>query len=410
MSIAVRDADRIVLPGIASAHSHAFQRALRGRTQALATSGGSFWSWRALMYELAGKLDPESIYALSHFAFVELALCGVTHVGEFHYLHHAPGGAPYDDRLALTDAVVRAALDAGLRITLLRVLYERGGWGRALDDVQRRFADDSPERAFDDVTALAARFAAEPRVRVGLAPHSVRAVTKPTLAAAAEFARSRGLALHAHVAEQPREIHECLAEHGRRPVELLADLGTLDARFTAVHATHLMPHEAALLGAARAGVCVCRTTERDLGDGPPDVSALLAAGVRLSVGADGHAVSDPFEEARAIELDERTRTGRRAVALDGTAILRALAENGYAALGATLPPTSEDRVVLSARDPALVGAPASALDGAVAFGATSRAVTEVVVAGRTIVAEGRHEREPNAREGFELALAGLVGG
>lgn len=406
MSIVVREGDGLVLPGIASAHSHAFQRALRGRTQAMPQAGGSFWSWRALMYELAGKIDPDGLHALSHFAFVELARCGVTHVGEFHYLHHDPKGVPYGDRLELADAVVRAALDAGLRITLLRVLYERGGWGRALDPVQRRFADGNVDDALSDVDALAKRYSNAPRVRIGLAPHSVRAVTRSSLEAAGRFARARRIPLHAHVSEQPREIHECLAEHGIRPVELLAEAELLDARFVGVHGTHLSAREVGLLAGAGAGVCVCRTTERDLGDGAPDVSALVHAKVPLSIGVDSHAVSDPFEEARAIELDERTRTGRRTVALGGTSLLEVLGEHGHRALGVTL--DASDRVVLDANDVGLVGAADDRLDDAVAFGATARAVRRVVVDGRTIVEDGRHEGEPRAREAFERTLRALL--
>jgi formiminoglutamate deiminase len=404
--IARFDGDRIVLPGIASAHSHAFQRALRGRTQRRETAEGSFWSWRGRMYALAETLGPEEIFAISRFAFVELARCGVTAVGEFHYLHHQPDGTPYADRLELADAVIRAARAAGLRITLLRVLYERAGAGRPPEGAQLRFCDPSADRALADVEALAARHAADPLVRVGIAPHSVRACRRETIRDAAALARARALPLHAHVAEQRREVRECLAEHDLRPVELLAEDGVLDARFVAVHATHLRPHEARLLGAARAFACLCRTTERDLGDGLPDVAALRAAGARLCTGADSHASSDPFEEARAIELDERTRAEARHVAANATELLAALSSEAYASIGWD-GAHAQDEVHLDARDLALAGADPRLLDDAVIWGASPRAVREVRVAGRTIVAEGRHEAEDAARADFVRAISRL---
>jgi formiminoglutamate deiminase len=396
--------DQIVLPGLATAHSHAFQRALRGRTQ---RARGSFWSWRGLMYQLAGSVGPDELHAISRFAFVELASAGVTAVGEFHYVHHQPDGAPYADRNELAHAVVRAALEAGLRITLLRVLYQRPGLGRAVEGPQRRFFDADLDRALADVDELARAYAGEPRVRIGLAPHSVRAVSAAWIEEAARFARQRAMPLHMHVSEQRRELHECLAEHGRRPVELLESLGALDERFVAVHATHLDAHELRALGHARAFACLCRTTERDLGDGLPALTPLLDAGARLCFGVDSHAVSDPFEEARAAELDERTRTERRCVAADGTALLEASCAAGYASVGlAGL--EGEDHVRLDRGAPALVGAEPATLDDAVVFGAGPACVREVSVAGTTIVRDGRHVALEASRRAYEGALARLL--
>ena len=356
MSIARLDATQIVLPGIASAHSHAFQRALRGRTQRSKSSGDeSFWSWRELMYRVAEAVGPEEIYALSRFAFVELALAGVTTVGEFHYVHHQPDGAPYDDRLELSDAVIRAALDAGLRICLLRVLYQRGSATAPAEGAQYRFIDRDLDDAFADIESLIDRYRGDPRVRVGIAPHSVRAVSADGIRRAAAFAREHHLPIHMHVAEQPKEIDECAAEHGRRPVELLDELGVLDARFVAVHATHLTLEEVALLGAARSFACICRTTERDLGDGAPPIRELHQAGVRFCIGADAHTSSDPFIETRAIEFDERTRTLRRTVGPNPTELLRAATDHGYRALG--FADAAIDEVTLDRAAPALAGAP-----------------------------------------------------
>jgi formiminoglutamate deiminase len=302
------------LPALASAHSHAFQRGMRGRGQRTGPNAGDdFWSWRTAMYELAASLDPDRIRAISLVAFRELARRGVLTVGEFHYVHHGPDGTPYADRTVLAEAVIDAALEAGLRIALLRTIYHRAGAGRPPEGAQRRFSDASLDLALADVDTLRARHAGNPRVRVGVAPHSVRAVPPAWLEEIATFAEERALPLHMHVAEQPAEIQACLAETGLRPVELLAERGVLGPRFIAVHATHLGAHEPRLLGEAGAGVCLCPTTERDLGDGLPDVSALVAAGVTLSVGVDSHVATAPLEDVRGVELGERLRTGRRVV-------------------------------------------------------------------------------------------------
>jgi formimidoylglutamate deiminase len=301
------------LPAFATAHSHAFQRALRGRGQRPRGAFGveDFWTWRAAMYELASSLTPQSIHAISLVAFRELARAGVRTVGEFHYVHHQPDGTPYDDRTVLADAVVLAAKQAKLRIALLRVAYHRAGPGREPEAGQRRFCDPSVDDVLRDVDALRLRYANDPEVVVGLAPHSVRAVPPSWLAPLREYADRHAMPFHMHVAEQAREVDECLAETGRRPVELLADNGVLSGRFVAVHATNLLPHEARLLGTARAFACICPTTERDLGDGLPDLGALRAAGVRLCTGVDSHVLVDPIEDLRALETHERLRTRTR---------------------------------------------------------------------------------------------------
>jgi formiminoglutamate deiminase len=302
----------LALPALATAHSHAFQRALRGHAQRPGPEGtDDFWSWRTAMYALADTLTPESIHAVSLVAYRELYRAGVRTVGEFHYVHHQPGGQPYADRTVLADAVVEAALAAGLRIALLRVIYARAGAGRPPEGAQRRFSDPDLDRALADVDALRARWAGRDGVRVGVAPHSVRAVPPAWLGPIAAYAARHALPLHMHVAEQPAEIDACVAETGARPVELLADKGVLGPRFVAVHATHLAAHEPRLLGEAGAFACLCPTTERDLGDGLPDVRALRAAGVRLSVGVDSHVITSPLEDLRGIDLGERLRTGKR---------------------------------------------------------------------------------------------------
>lgn len=300
------------LPALATAHSHAFQRAMRGDAQRPGPSAtDDFWSWRTAMYRLAGSLTPESIRAVSLAAYRELYRAGVRTVGEFHYVHHQPDGAPYAQRTLLADAVIDAAREAGLRIALLRVLYHRAGPGRPPEGAQRRFADPSLDTALADVDTLRSRYAGAPDVRIGVAPHSVRAVPPDWLSEVARYADRHALPLHMHVAEQPAEIEACLSETGRRPVELCAEKGVLGPRFVAVHATHLAPHEPALLGQAGSFACICSTTERDLGDGLPDIGALLAAGVKLCTGVDSHVITQPLEDLRGIDLGERLRTGKR---------------------------------------------------------------------------------------------------
>ncbi len=306
----------LLLPALTTVHSHTFQRGMRGGTQrppASPSASGSedFWSWRSVMYRAATALDPETLASVSRVAFRELRRAGVRTVGEFHYIHHQPDGTPYADRTVMSEAVVRAAKDEGLRIALLRVAYHRAGPGRLAELGQRRFCDSSVDHVLRDVDTLRAKYKNDPDVRVGIAPHSVRAVPPSWLAELGAYAATYALPFHMHVAEQPREIEECVAETGFRPVELLAELSALSASFVAVHATHLSPSEAALLGQVRAFACICATTEADLGDGLPDLGALRAAGARLCTGIDSYVVTDPVADLRALETLQRLRTRQR---------------------------------------------------------------------------------------------------
>lgn len=300
------------LPALTTAHSHAFQRGMRGTAQRRGTDpNDDFWTWRGQMYRLAMSLTPESIESISRVAFRELFRAGIRTVGEFHYIHHQADGTPYADRTLLSDAMIRVAREEGLRVALLRVAYHRAGPGRDAEPGQRRFCDPSVDDVLRDVETLRTKYAKDADVRIGIAPHSVRAVPPSWIAPLATYAKKHGLPFHMHVAEQQREITECVAETGKRPVELLADLGVLDQRFVAVHATNLEPHEAKLLGAAKAYACVCATTERDLGDGLPDLGALRSNGVTLCTGIDSHVITDPIDDLRALETHERLRTKTR---------------------------------------------------------------------------------------------------
>jgi formimidoylglutamate deiminase len=305
------DGSTLQLPGFVTAHSHAFQRGLRGMTQRPSHTHDSFWTWREAMYQLADSLTPETMAILARRAFRELRLVGVTAVGEFHYVHHQAGGVAYSDRTVLADVVIDAALREGLRITLLRTAYARAGANRGPEGTQQRFSDPTVDLVLRDLDTLRTRWSHDARVKIGIAPHSVRAVSSDWLKPLHDYARTHQMPFHMHVAEVQGEIDACLAEHNKRPVELLADVGVLDERFVAVHATNLTPTEVSLLGKARSFVCVCPTTERDLGDGLAELTPLREAGVRLCTGVDSHVVSDPIEEARALETHERLRLKKR---------------------------------------------------------------------------------------------------
>jgi formiminoglutamate deiminase len=297
----------LTIPGFANCHSHAFHRALRGRTQ---RERGSFWTWRDTMYGVAERLDPDRYYALAKATYEEMLLCGITAVGEFHYLHHAPNGLPYDEPNAMGLAVVAAARDAGLRIALLDTCYLSAGFGAAPDGVQKRFSDGDADRWAGRVDALTRhREVQSDDIVVGTAIHSVRAVPRAELTVVAKAQAEAPL--HIHLSEQPAENDGCVATYGLTPTQLLAEEDVLGDRLSAVHATHLTPTDRSLLGDAKAFACFCPTTERDLADGVGPAAELVEAGSRLTLGSDSHAVINPFEEMRAVELNARLATRER---------------------------------------------------------------------------------------------------
>lgn len=398
-----RLAQQALLPGLANAHSHAFQRLIRGRTEYIdnARADDDFWSWRERMYEAATTLTPEDVFTASRQAFLEMALSGITTVGEFHYLHHQPDGTPYDERNELAHQVVRAAREVGVRITLLRVGYARAGHRVDANPRQRRFIDPDVDTFLQSVESLRNRFAGSDVVRVGLAPHSVRAVPRSWL-----YAVERALPelpLHMHVAEQTAEIDACVGETGLRPVEYLLDIGLIGPRFTAVHAVHLEPREALAMGRAKATVCACPSTERNLGDGVVPADALLQTGVRLCLGSDSQATIDLFDEARQLEGHLRLGHQRRAVLdpkqgrVDGLAArlfdfatregARSLGFEGHHSLDVG---TFADFLTVSMEHPSLVGTDEQSLLPALILGGGTSAVTNVAVGGKWIVENGRH--------------------
>jgi formiminoglutamate deiminase len=398
------------LPGLANAHSHAFQRAFRGKTE---VDRGTFWTWREEMYAAAARLDPDLYFTLARATFGEMALAGVTSVGEFHYVHHAPDGSPYEDPNAMGAAVIAAAREAGIRITLLDTCYLHGGIDQELSAGQRRFSDGSAERWAERIEALRVGELAEaPTVRVGAAIHSVRAVSPQEAAAVAAWAREREVPLHAHVSEQPAENAASIAAYGRTPTEVMAEAGALGERFTAVHVTHPSERDRELLGAAGATICLCPTTERDLADGIGPATALRAAGARLAVGSDSQAVIDIFEEVRAIELDERLARLERGNQ-DAAALLTAATADGQRAIGWPEAGAIErgrlaDLVNLSARGVRLAGITPETAAPSIVFAATAADVTNVIVGGEFVVRDGEHVRLDVASE-LRTSIAALAG-
>ena len=397
----------VVLPGLANAHSHAFHRALRGRTHA---GGGSFWTWREGMYALASALTPELYGRLARAVYAEMALGGTTAVGEFHYVHHRPDGTPYPASEggpnAMAEALRSAARDAGVHLTLLDTCYLHGGLGtggtsparhQPLAPEQVRFGDGTVAAWAARVDALRTAWADDDRVLVGAAAHSVRAVAPDELREVARWAKQAGAPLHVHLSEQPGENEAALAAFGVTPARLLHDAGALGPGTTAVHAVHLTDDDVALLGTSGTGVCLCPTTERDLADGIAPGLRLLRAGSPLSVGTDQHVGADVLTEARGVEEHERLATGRRG-SFGPAALVEMATSAGHAALGrpdagrittgapADLVAVRLGTVRTAGIDPAQVALVAGATD-----------VSDVVAGGELVVRDGEHRAGDVAR-------------
>ncbi|MFI2740476.1 formimidoylglutamate deiminase [Streptomyces sp. NPDC018711] len=396
----------LTIPGLANAHSHAFHRALRGTVQ---VGSGTFWTWREVMYTVAQKLTPDNYFALARAVYAEMALAGITSVGEFHYLHHAPGGSPYADPNAMGEALIAAAGEAGIRITLLDTAYLSSGFGAAPEQHQLRFTDGTAEQWAQRVSALKDRDG----VRVGAAIHSVRAVPADQLSTVARWAEDRQAPLHVHLSEQTAENEACLAAHGMTPTQLLAEHGVLGARTTGVHNTHLTDGDITLLGSSATGTCMCPTTERDLADGIGPAVALQGAGSPLSLGSDSHAVIDLLEEARAMELNERLRTRTRGH-WTAAALLRAATADGHAALGwhdaGTLEQGALADFTTIALDSVRTAGPVPRLAAETAvFAASAADVRHTIVGGRQIVRDGEHVSVPDVAQALADSIAAVRG-
>jgi formiminoglutamate deiminase len=392
----------LTLPGFANAHSHAFHRALRSTTQA---DRGTFWTWRERMYGVAARLDPDSYRRLARATFAEMALAGVTCVGEFHYLHHQPGGHPYDDPNAMGRALIGAAAEAGLRITLLDTCYLAGGLSEdgplPLAGPQLRFGDGDAARWATRVTDLGCdqHGMISPHAQVGAAIHSVRAVPREQMHPVVAWARRFGAPLHAHMSEQRAENEACQAVYGMSPTRLLYEQDVLGPRTSVVHATHVDDGDLALLGGAQTFACLCPTTERDLGDGLAPAQALAAAGCPLTLGSDSHAVIDLLAEARGVEYAERLAREARGH-FTAEALLRAATADGHASLGwpdagEIAPGARADLVTLSLDSVRTAGAADGLALEAAVFAATAADIQNVVISGRDVVREGVHLLVPD---------------
>lgn len=386
------DGPLTVLPGFVNAHSHSFQRALRGRVERRSAEHphDDFWAWRDAMYSDAARVTVDDIEVLATWCFADMVRTGFTAVGEFHYLHHDVGGRPFvgAQHPHCSVALARAAAAVGIRLTVLETAYARGGFNRPLADAQRRFAFEDVEAFLEHVersrVALRAHGAS-----VGVAIHSVRACPRHWVESVAAHAALNSLNLHVHACEQRREIEECIAEHGMGPIALLHATGALGPRTTVVHGTHVTEEDIRLLASTETTVCITPSTERNLGDGLCPIADLVAAGVRICIGTDSHARIDVADELRSLEDHERLRLERRNVLIrPGSRLCEALlpagTDHGASALGLD---ARDDRVALSTPVEGKAGDPAAGLD-AWLVGGSGRDVVEVDVAGRAVVREG----------------------
>jgi len=408
--------DGVVMPGFANTHSHAFHRALRGRTHG---DGGTFWTWRDRMYALADRLDPDTYLELATAVYAEMALTGIPCVGEFHYLHHGPGGARYGDPNAMGEALREAARAAGIRLTLLDTVYLRGGIDVPLEGVQRRFDDGDADNWADRVSMLED----DDMMRVGAAIHSVRAVPADQLdtivlavdGISPETGETTGVRpIHVHLSEQPAENRSCEAAYGCSPTQLLSQHGVLGSATTAVHATHVSDADIALLGDSRTTVCICPTTERDLADGIGPARQMADAGSPLALGSDQHVLIDMLAEGRGLEMHERLLSGQRG-RFTVDEVVAALSPAGHAALGWPEAGRIEvgsvcDLVSLDLTSLRTAGC----LPAEAPMVAAAPDVDTVVVGGRTVVQQGRHVllergRAPRVPERMARAVAAAWG-
>lgn len=390
-----RLAGRAILPGLVNVHSHAFQRAIRGRTETRTSDRDTFWTWRVAMYHAANRISAEAMYHVARMAFLEMLVSGITTVGEFHYVHHAPGGEPYQPRNRLALEILRAAREVGLRIALLRTAYVRAGWNKPPDPGQDRFLTPRVEDFVTDTGALR-QIANDERAWVGVAPHSLRAVPLDYLLTVADYARANGLPLHMHVAEQPAEVEAVIGEYGCRPVELLHREKLLDERFTAIHAIHITPEEAEFLGNSQ--VCACPTSERNLGDGAVPADLLYRAGAKICFGSDSNIQIDLLEDARQLEYHLRMNKLARVILSDRDDLARRLfasaTESGARSLDAPggwlAPGRAADFFTVDLNDLSIAGADSASLLDQIVFSLERTAIRDVFVAGERLIRDGRH--------------------
>jgi formimidoylglutamate deiminase len=408
-----------VLPGMPNIHSHAFQRAMAGLTERAGGGEDSFWGWREIMYGFVGKIGPEDLQAIAAQLYVEMLKAGYTSVAEFHYLHHDRDGTPYGDRVTLSEAIVAAAAEAGIGLTLLPVLYQTGGFGgKPAGAGQRRFIN-SVDEILGMIEELRRRHRDAANLRMGLALHSLRAVPPDSLSAAVAGLRAvdAEAPVHIHIAEQVREVEECLAWSGQRPVEWLADHAALDERWCLVHATHVTSAETARLIDTGAVVGLCLTTEANLGDGFFPFADFVGRG-SWGIGSDSHISVSPVEELRLLEygqrltLRERNIAGRPSLGSSGRALWDAATRHGAGAtgreVGTLAPGCRADLIVLDDDAPTLYGRRGDDLLDALVFAGNASPVRDVMVGGQWVVRDGRHLREGEILARFKAAVDRLM--
>jgi formimidoylglutamate deiminase len=405
-----------VLPGMANLHSHAFQRAMAGLSETAEGRDDSFWHWRELMYRIALRIGPDAFAAVARHLYIEMLKAGYTSVAEFHYLHHDEDGSPYADPRELSLRILEAADESGIGLTLLPVLYAHSGFGgKPPSDGQRRFIH-SPESYLRLLEALAPSFASSHR-RLGTCFHSLRAVTEEEMHVVLAGSPSTG-AIHIHIAEQEKEVSECVQWFGQRPVQWLLDRANVDERWCLVHATHLDPHEVKALAKTRAVAGLCPTTEANLGDGIFPAVGFLQEGGRFGIGSDSQVSVSVIEELKWLEYGQRLREQRRnrlqsagATNVPGF-LYRLAARSGAQALAQNVGELSAgmraDLVVLDAAHPLLAHAHGDDILGRFVMAGSDRMVRDVMVAGQWQIREGRHLKEEEAGQAFASAVLHLL--
>jgi len=408
-----------VIPGMPNVHSHAFQRMLAGRAESRSGTDDSFWTWRDTMYHAVERIEPDDLEAIATWVYMEMLRAGYTSVGEFHYLHHAQGGVRYADRTEMSQRIIAAAHTSGIGLTLLPTYYTYGGFGsEPPSEQQQRFTMDASEfcALWDDLLPLVA---SDPQVALGVAPHSLRAVSPDGLAEVLAHVASRrpDTPVHIHVAEQRGEVDACVAWSGQRPVAWLLDHARVTPAWCLVHATHVDDAERTRAAKTGAAVGLCPTTEANLGDGIFPADAWMRDAGRIGIGSDSQATIDPAEELRWLEYTQRLVTMRRAVlsgehtpSVGGT-LYRAALEGGAQALGRRVgriaPGFRADLVVLDGDNPALGDVEGDTLLDRYIFGGVRSPVRDVMVGGRFVVAGGRCTGEPTAKVRYQEVVRRL---
>ena len=415
LGVTVSDSGAWVLPGIANLHSHAFQRAMAGLAEYQTQAQDSFWTWRETMYRFAARMTPESTYAVATQLYAEMLEAGYTSVCEFHYLHHQPDGRAYADPAAMSRALIAAARDTGIRMTLLPVLYMTGGFdGRALNARQQRFGHgvDAFLRLIETLRA-----GQDDRLRIGCAFHSLRAVPETAMREVLS-ALPGDMPVHIHIAEQIGEVQDCVSLLGARPVEWLLQNFAVDPRWTLVHATHLTPAEIKRVANSGATVAICPTTEANLGDGLFPLRAYLDAGGAWGIGSDSHISVSPVEELRWLEYGQRLHTRHRNIAVDGVGqsvgeslLHGTLASGAHAsgqAVGVLAPGMAADWIELEASAPTFAGARPEDVVDRWLFSGNRNLVRQVHVAGQAVVVDGRHRQAEAITARYRQVVARLL--